>query len=398
MDFLKNPVTTKVVQPPLSAETVAEWRKEFPVLSKVNYLANCSQGPQSRKSRAAIESYLDNWATVGMDWDFWCEEVELAKGEFARLIGASPDEIAVSTSVSEIISSIAGSFLPHGHKRKILTTDAEFPTVGQVWLAHEKWGTQVDYIPLSHGQIDLEEYRKRVDENTLLVSATHVYYQNGFKQDIEAIAEICHSKGVPLLVDAYQSLGTVAIDVKKQKIDMLCCGNLKYLLGVPGLAFLYVDKNLAETLRPSNTGWFGQKNPFDFTPRQLTFAPGSRRFDTGTPPVAAAFASRAGMEIINQVGPAVIEEQIRFLNQVALEEVQRLELPLLSPTDLDWKGAVTAILLDSDSHAMEERLKKMGIVASARGPAIRLAPHFFSLPEELQQGLQAIHQCIHHLA
>lgn len=90
MDFLKNPVTTKVVQPPLSAETVAEWRKEFPFLSKVNYLANCSQGPQSRKSRAAIESYLDNWAIAGMDWDFWCEEVELAKGEFARPIGASP--------------------------------------------------------------------------------------------------------------------------------------------------------------------------------------------------------------------------------------------------------------------------------------------------------------------
>lgn len=130
---------------------------------------------------------------------------------------------------------------------------------------------------------------------------------------------------------------------------------------MPGLAFLYVDKNLAETLRPSDTGWFGQKNPFDFTPRQLTFAPGSRRFDTGTPPVAAAFASRAGMEIINQVRPAVIEEQIRFLNQVALEEAQQLELPLLSPTDLDRKGAVTAILLDSDSHAMEERLKKWAL-------------------------------------
>ena len=125
MDFLKKPVTTKVVQPPLSAETVAEWRKEFPVLSKVNSLANCSQVPQSRKSRAAIESYLDNWATVG-----------------------------------------------------------------QVWLAHEKWGTQVDYIPLSHGQIDLEEYRKRVNENTLLVPATHVYYQNGFKQDSQGFTFI----------------------------------------------------------------------------------------------------------------------------------------------------------------------------------------------------------------
>lgn len=125
-----------------------------------------------------------------MDWDFWCEKVELAKGEFARLIGASPDEIAVSTSVSEIISSIAGSFFPHGHKRKILTTDAEFPTVEQVWLAHEKWGTQVDYIPLSHGQIDLEEYRKRVNENTLLVPATHVYYQNGFKQDSQGFTFI----------------------------------------------------------------------------------------------------------------------------------------------------------------------------------------------------------------
>ena len=394
MNTPQKPCKSSVVQPWLDDAAIAEWRKEFPVLQKKNYMASCSQGPQSRRVRSALESYLENWVSTGMDWDFWCQEVSLAKAEFAKMIGASPEEIAVSTSVSEIVSSVAGAFLPQNGRYKVVTTDAEFPTVGQVWLAHQKFGVQVDYVPVCQGKIALSEYEQRIDDKTLLASVTHVYYQNGFKQDIAAIAEICHAKGVPLLVDAYQSLGTMELDVKKQKIDMLCSGNLKYLLGIPGIAFLYVDARLADTLRPANTGWFGQDDPFNFAARRLSFAPGARRFDTGTPPVMAAFAARAGMETINQVGLPAIEARIQQLNQCALQEADRLELPLLSPRDLGQKGAVTAIQLSSDSHAMEETLKGMGIVASARGPAIRIAPHFFSLPQEVEQALQAIRQCI----
>lgn len=379
---------------PLDEAAVAAWRQEFPLLETVNYMANCSQGPQSRRARAALDHYLDSWVTAGMDWDYWCEEVARAKAEFARLIGASPDEIAVSTSVSEIVASVAGAFLPWGDRRKVVTTEAEFPTVGQVWLAHRKFGAAVDYVPVTGGEIPLEEYERHIDDSTLLASVTHVYYQNGFKQDLSAIAAICHSHNVPLLVDAYQSLGTVALDVKAQKIDMLCSGNLKYLLGIPGIAFLYVDRALADTLAPSITGWFGQDDPFNFQARRLSYAPGTRRFDTGTPPVMAAFAARAGMELINEAGPARIQQRIDFLSGVALEAADRLALPVLSPRDIAKKGATTAIALSTDSHAMEEQLKARGVVASARGPAIRIAPHFFSRPEEIVAAMETLRQCI----
>lgn len=136
----------------LDDAAAAAWREEFPLLKTVNYMANCSQGPQSRRARAALDRYLESWVASGMDWDYWCQEVDLAKVEFARLIGADPDEIAVSTSVSEIIASVAGAFLPQGGRRKVVTTEAEFPTVGQVWLAHRKLGAEVDFVPVIDGE------------------------------------------------------------------------------------------------------------------------------------------------------------------------------------------------------------------------------------------------------
>lgn len=344
----------------LDDAAAAAWREEFPLLKTVNYMANCSQGPQSRRARAALDRYLESWVASGMDWDYWCQEVDLAKVEFARLIGADPDEIAVSTSVSEIIASVAGAFLPQGGRRKVVTTEAEFPTVGQVWLAHRKLGAEVDFVPVIDGEIPLAEYERHIDGQTLLASVTHVYYQNGFKQDLGAIAEICHSHDVPLLVDAYQSLGTAEVNVKEQKIDMLCSGNLKYLLGIPGIAFLYVDRALAEKLSPASTGWFGQDDPFNFQARRLAYAPGARRFDTGTPPVMAAFAARAGMELINAAGPKNIQRRIDSLSKVALDTADRLGLPVLSPRNIAKKGATTAIALETDSHAMEEMLKARG--------------------------------------
>lgn len=378
----------------LDDAAAAAWREEFPLLKTVNYMANCSQGPQSRRARAALDRYLESWVASGMDWDYWCQEVDLAKVEFARLIGADPDEIAVSTSVSEIIASVAGAFLPQGGRRKVVTTEAEFPTVGQVWLAHRKLGAEVDFVPVIDGEIPLAEYERHIDGQTLLASVTHVYYQNGFKQDLGAIAEICHSHDVPLLVDAYQSLGTAEVNVKEQKIDMLCSGNLKYLLGIPGIAFLYVDRALAEKLSPASTGWFGQDDPFNFQARRLAYAPGARRFDTGTPPVMAAFAARAGMELINAAGPKNIQRRIDSLSKVALDTADRLGLPVLSPRNIAKKGATTAIALETDSHAMEEMLKARGVIASARGPAIRIAPHFFSQPEEIVAAMEMLRRCI----
>lgn len=385
----QNANAVKYTEDIFSDEFARQWQEEFPLLSHTIHVANCSQAPQSKRVRRSIEDYLDSWLTAGMDWQYWIEETIKAKHEFARLINASPDEIALSTSVSEATASISSALDPLGAKRKILTSEAEFPTVGHVWLASQKYGYKVDYIPVRNGEILLEDYERYLDDETVLVSATHVYYQNGFKQDLKAIADIVHKKDAIFYVDAYQSLGTVDVDVKKMDIDILSAGNLKYLLGIPGIAFIYVKKELIPRLKPAITGWFGQENPFSFQVRYLDYASDSRRFDTGTPPVLTAFAARAGMEIINEVGPQRIEERINMLSEFTINLARERGLELLSPRDVTKKGSTTAIRVD-DSHQVEVELKKNKIIASARGNAIRIAPHFYTTKENLVYAMDCL--------
>lgn len=378
-----NSVIGTYSNPLMDEKVINEWRKEFPILEKAIHVGNCSQAPQARRVRKAINDYLDNWLTIGMNWDYWCEEVVKAKKEFAKLINADVSEIAVCSSLSEAAAGLISSFSFDGPRNKIVATEAEFPTVGHVLLAHQKLGIRVDFVPLEDGKVKLEDYDRYIDESTLLTVATHVFYQNGFKQDIAAIAKKAHAKGSYLFVDCYQSIGTIPIDVKALDIDFLATGTLKYLLGIPGIAFLYVRKELIPLLKPIVTGWFGQENPFSFKVRILDYARDARRFDTGTPPVIAGFAAKAGLEIINEVNPVNIHERIQFLSKICIEGALRRGLEVVSPLDVQSKGSTTAIRVP-DSHAAEVALKERGIIASARGNVIRIAPHFFTTSQDIE--------------
>lgn len=374
----------------MSDSEVEKWRQEFPILKTAIHVGNCSQSAQSLRVRKAINDYLDNWLTVGMDWEGWCDEVNNAKAEFAKLINASPDEIAISSSVSEIISSVASALDYLGARSKIVTTDMEFPTVNYVWLAHQKYGAKVDTISVNkQHQIELSEYERYIDDRTLLTSIAQVYYFNGFKQDIKAIADIAHRKGSLILVDGYQCLGTEPVDVKAMNIDIYTSGNLKYLFGIPGIAFMYVRKELAQLLKPALTGWFGQENPFDFHPRYVDYASDTRRFDTGTAPVLNAYAARAGLEIVNEIGVEKIKDRMDYLSAYALEACLKRGLTTISPFDVSKKGGTTAILV-ADSHHVELELKKRNIIGSARGEVIRVAPHFYTRIQDLDVVFDAL--------
>ncbi|MHB1393040.1 MAG: aminotransferase class V-fold PLP-dependent enzyme [Clostridia bacterium] len=396
-----NPASTKVTAPPykglISEQEVDKWREEFPILKDVVHVANCSQSAQAKRVRGAINKYLDNWLTVGMDWDSWVQEVYEAKVEFAKLINADPSEIAISTSVSEAVSSIASALDYTGKRKKVVVTDAEFPTVDHIWLAHQKYGAKVDFISVDENyQIDINEYERYIDDSTLITSITHVYYMNGFKQDIAKIADIAHRKGSLLLVDTYQCLGTEPVDVKKMNIDILTSGNLKYLFGIPGVAFLYVNKDLISTLKPALTGWFGQENPFLFQTRYLDWASDARKFETGTPPVLTSYAARAGLEIVNEVGVERIKDRIDMLSAHTLNGCLSRGLRCVSPFDVNKKGGTTAIWVSHKmgSHDMEVELRKRNIIASARGDVIRVAPHFYTKPQEIDYVLDQIKQIL----
>ena len=365
------------------------WRSRIPILTSLIPMNNCSQAPQTDATRAAAERYLDSWNQSGMDWDAWIEEVQLAKLEFARLINADGDEIAVFSSVSEATSAVASAIELVGDRRTVVVSEAEFPTVGHVWLAQERRGARVAWVPVRDGMIAAEAYDALIDDRTAIVSACHGYYLNGYTQDLAGLAARAHAHGALLSVDAYQTLGAVPVDVRATDIDFLGAGNLKFLMGIPGIAFLYVRRELAGRLHPLMTGWFGREDPFAFQVKRLDWAPAAGRFDMGTPPVINAFVARAGMAIINEIGPGEIRRWVEVLGQRLIDGGRERGLTLHGTDDMSRKTATTAFVVD-DSHDVELLMRRRGIIPSARGPVIRLSPHFYNTIADVDASLDVL--------
>lgn len=377
------------VTDPRPAYDIEAWRRRIPILATHIPMNNCSQAPQTDHTRAAAERYLESWNTSGMDWDAWMTEVALAKAEFAKLIGATVGDIAVFSSVSEATSAVASALRFDGDRKKIVVSEAEFPTVAHVWLAQKKRGAQVAWAPVREGAIHPAVYDTLIDERTAVVSACHAYYMNGYVQDTACIAKHARAAGALSFVDAYQSLGTMPIDVRALGVDFLASGNLKFLMGVPGIAFLYVRPEIVRQLEPLVTGWFGRANPFAFEYKTLDWSPTASRFDTGTPPVINAYIARAGMEIINEVGPANIRAWLEVLGARLIDGGRARGFALHGTDDMKHKTATAAFVVN-DSHHVELAMRERGIIASARGSVIRLAPHFYNTIDDVDRSLDAL--------
>lgn len=368
---------------------LASVRAQIPLLVHAVPLNNCSQAPLTTISRAAADRFLDSWNRHGMEWDGWMQEVEAARGAFAALINASASEVAVVSSVSHATSVIATAMRFDAGRNVIVASGAEFPAVGHVWLAQRARGANVRWVPLRDGVLPLASYVEAIDERTAIVSAAHAYYQTGLVQDVATITQLARAYGALTYVDAYQSLGAVPIDVRAMDLDMVASGTLKYLMGTPGLAFLYVKRALIERLEPLITGWFGRVNPFAFDATHLDWSPNASRFDGGTPALFSAYVSRASLEWLQQIGAQPIHEWTQHLSKRLIDGAEARGMTILGPGHGAPKTPTTAIAC-VDAHAVEHAMRARGFIASARGPAIRLAPHFYTAEDEIDGALAAL--------
>jgi selenocysteine lyase/cysteine desulfurase len=363
-------------------------RSQIPILRTHIPMNNCSQAPQCTATRAAADTYLASWNEAGMDWDTWVAEVDAARTEFAAFVGAQANDVAIAASVSQATASVASGLDFTGQRCGVVASGAEFPTVGHVWLAQERFGAEVSWVPVRGGMIHLDDYASAISEHTLVVSACRGYYQTGFKQDVGAIAEMAHEHGALLYVDAYQTMGSEAFDAPSSGADFVASGNLKFLMGIPGIAFLWIRPGIAERLQPSITGWFGREDPYAFDVRRLDWGDGARRLDTGTPPVVEAYVARAGMAWMRELGVAAIADWDVHLGLHTIQGALARGLEVMGPTA--GPRAPTTAIACVDSHAVEAALRERGIIASARGPAIRLAPHFYNTTDDVDQALDAL--------
>ena len=366
----------------MTASPLDGLRAEFPLLATHSLLNNCSQGPQSKGARRAADAFLDSWRNDGMDWAGWIDGVNQARAAFARLINAHPDEIAITSSVSEAVSSLATA-LDFSRRPGLVVEDTEFPTIAHVWQAQTPRGAEIHWV--ADGR-----FGDRIDERTNLVSVTHASYLTGAKQDVAAIAADARRHGALVFTDVYQTIGTCPIDVRALDVDFLAAGCLKYLLGTAGIAFLYVRRSIIERLVPTVTGWFGRREPFAFDARRLDWAESAARFDTGTPPLINAAIARAGLDLIETAGPAAIDRRIQALSARTRDQAMARGLVVLSPADPAAKSPTTAIAAGDRAGVIEGRLRDRRILVSARGPVIRVAPHFFTTDLEIDQAIAAL--------
>src|SRR2546422_1061964 len=217
-----------------------------------------------------------------------------------------PEEIALGPSISVALASVAEA-LDYGKRRRVVVTSLDFPTVAYQWLAKRARGIELVVVESpDQVTVPVEMIARAVDERTALVATSHVYFTSGAIQDIAAVAEAAHASGALCLIDAYQSVGQVPVDVHTSGVDFLTAGGLKWLLGGPGVVFLYAREELARRLMPGVAGWFGHRDQFAFDPRRLEFHDDARRFELGTPALAAIYAQLGGLDYIDEIGvPAI---------------------------------------------------------------------------------------------
>jgi selenocysteine lyase/cysteine desulfurase len=370
----------------LSDQEVAAIRARFPIFRRAVYLNSCSQGALSDTVEESMLQYLRMWHNHGSPWDAWVEQYEVARQEFASLIGAEAAEIAVLPSVSAGVSSLATSF-DFTRRKTVLMGELEFPTMGHIWMAQQRRGAKIKFLKAIDECVPAEHYAAALDRDTLMVPVTGVSFVNGSRSDIEAIVSAAHQSGAYVLLDDYQDCGTRPRNVRDLDVDFYAAGNLKYLLGAAGLAFLYVKRSLIASLSPCVSGWFAQQNPFAFATQRFEPSDSARRFESGTPSVPSVYLGLAGIRLLQEIGLENVSQHVERLTAALREGAKGLGIAIKTP---DGSVGPLTVLKAKDAAKLVELLAKDDIICSSRHDGLRISFHVYNTLEDVKMILNAL--------
>jgi kynureninase len=365
------------------------WREEFPIFRRTRYLNTCSLGALARRVRAAQNQFLDEWEEHGATawYSTWMGELDGLRERFARVIGASKDEVALAPSVSVALSSVASS-LDYAARPKVVFSELDFPTVAYQWAV--KAAAQRVIVPSpDQVSVPVEGFEAAVDDRTAAVATSHVFYTSGAIQDIARIAKTAHRHGALAIIDAYQAAGQLPIDARALDVDVLISGGLKWLLGGTGIALMYVRRDRLQELRPAITGWFGNRWQFDFDPRRFEYWDDARRFELGTTANAAVYACAAGIDLVLEIGVERIRARTTELVNDLVDRLADAKLDIRTPKDPEDRAGIVMIPM-KDPAATVHALAEGGILVDYRHDRLRASPYFYNTPEDNAALVQAI--------
>ena len=371
-------------------DKLLEWRCEFPILEKAVYLISHSLGAMPRATYDCLQQYADTWATRGVRaWaEGWWEMPVTVGNEVARIIGADPGTVVMHQNVSICQSLILSCFLPLPEKskrNKIVYSELNFPSVMYVYEAHAReHGLRIQTVKSDDGiTVPLERILAAIDEETLLVPISHVLYKSAFLQNAKAITERAHEVGATIVLDTYQSAGTVPFSVKQLEVDFATGGSVKWLCGGPGAGYLYVRPDLIDKLQPKTTGWMAHEAPFAFE-TELRYASDITRFLHGSPAIPALYSAMSGYKIINEVGVPSIREKNMRQSRYLIEMAEAAGFRVTSPKDPGQRGGTITVWDDQAAAITRELIRREFIVDYRPGAGVRISPHFYTKDEELK--------------
>ena len=375
------------------SDPLLHWRKEFPALDKTVYLISHSLGAMPRRARERLNEYADVWSTRSIRaWEEGWWEMPIAVGNLiAKIIGAGDGEVSMHPNVSIAQSIVASCFNWSGKRNKLVSEGLNFPSNLYIHRQLESLGARVVTVDSEDGiTIPQDQLLRAIDDQTLLVSVSHVIFKSAYIQDLRAITRRAHEVGALVIADIYQSAGAVPLNVRELDLDFATGGSVKWLCGGPGAGYLYVRRDLWPALEPRLTGWMAHRNPFAFDPGPIDFATDAFRFLNGTPNIPGLYAAQSGYEIIGEVGVENIRaKSIRQTSRlIALAEEAGFRVN--SPKDPAQRGGTVSVDVPNGYEVTQELLRRDFLVDYRPGAGIRIAPHFYTKDEELDLVIQEI--------
>jgi kynureninase len=377
----------------ISTDTLAIWREEFPILETCTYLVSHSLGAMPRRTAQNLQAYAETWSSRGVRaWHEGWWEIGRTTGDLlAPILGVEPGTISMHQNVTIAMGIIASCHRYDGERRKIVLTDLEFPTNMYLFEGFRRYGADVVYVPSGDTvRTDLERLLEAIDQRTVLVPLSLVLFRSSYIQDARAVIERAHRVGARVILDVYQAAGSVPLNIAALGADFAVGGSVKWLCGGPGAGYLYVRPDLVRELEPGLIGWAAHAQPFSFAVGPVVYADGAERFQSGTPNVPALYATRAGYEIVREIGvPAIRDKSLRLTRRI-MDRARRAGYRLNTPTDDRERGGAVIVDVPDAERVSQELLRENVIIDYRSGAGIRMAPHFYNTEEDIDRAMDVL--------
>jgi kynureninase len=375
------------------ADPLLRWRAEFPIVDTCTYLVSHSLGAMPRRTAHYLQQFADEWSSRGVRaWHEGWWEIGRTTGDLlAPILGVQPGTVSMHQNVTVAMAIIASCHTFDAPRNRIVMSDLEFPSNMYLFEGFRRYGAEIVYVPSPDAmRTDLGALLDAIDDRTLLVPLSYVLFKSACIQQVAAVIEKAQRVGARVILDVYQAAGTVPLEIARLGAEFAVGGSVKWLCGGPGAGYLYVRPDLAPRLQPGIVGWAAHAEPFEFVPGAIRYADAPERFQSGTPNVPSLYSARAGYEIVGEIGvPAIREKSLRLTRRL-MELAREAGFRINTPGDDAERGGAVIIDAPGGKATADELIRREVVVDYRPGAGIRMAPHFYNTPEEIEHAMREL--------